>query len=183
MNSAVTILMSLVSLALIWWAVFWLYRDYRVDLFRQRLFERRDALFDAAAEGRLGFDDPVYGLMRAAANGCIRFAHLFNFAQFIVLAFESAWRKEDEPKFREIVSTLSSDLTADQKTLRDDYLAYMNGNILGHVILGSPILAVTAIAPMVMFFILRSCIGQLVRLLRTPLDRLDKLAYAAGDSQ
>jgi|SRR5882672_2427141 len=70
--TAVGTTLSLIGL----WALFhWLYRDYRVDLFRQRMFALRDELFDMAASGRIAFDNPAYGKLRDMLNGYIRFAH------------------------------------------------------------------------------------------------------------
>jgi len=70
--TALTTSLSLIAL----WALFhWLYRDYRVDLFRQRMFALRGQLFDMAASGRITFDNPAYGKVRGMLNGYIRFAH------------------------------------------------------------------------------------------------------------
>lgn len=55
--------------------VLFLWREHRVDAFRQRMFEIRDELFDFAAEGNISFDDPAYGSLRSLLNGYIRFAH------------------------------------------------------------------------------------------------------------
>ncbi|MBI1790616.1 MAG: hypothetical protein HYR60_24055 [Acidobacteria bacterium] len=52
-----------------------LWREYRIERFRQRIFQIRDELFDFAAEGNLSFDNPAYGALRASMNSMIRFAH------------------------------------------------------------------------------------------------------------
>jgi len=70
-----TVIATFVSLAGLWVLVFWLYRDYRVDLFRQELFQVRDELFDFAAQGQIPFDHPAYVGLREVFNGYIRFAH------------------------------------------------------------------------------------------------------------
>ena len=59
-----TALSTTLSLIALWALFHWLYRDYRVDLFRQRMFALRDQLFDIAASGRIAFDDPAYGKLR-----------------------------------------------------------------------------------------------------------------------
>ena len=69
--------------ALCWLLCFWLVRDYRLSMFRQRLFEVRDALFDAAVEGVVPFNHPAYGMARQFINGLIRFAHRLNTTTFI----------------------------------------------------------------------------------------------------
>ena len=73
-----TALSTTLSLLALWALFHWLYRDYRVDLFRQRMFTLRDQLFDIAASGRIAFDDPAYGKLRSMINGYIRFAHRIN---------------------------------------------------------------------------------------------------------
>lgn len=71
-GTAVATTLSLVG---IYWIAFWLYRDYRVDQFRQSLFAIRDELFDFAADGNIGFDHAVYRGLRELINRQIRFGH------------------------------------------------------------------------------------------------------------
>ena len=71
-SAAVAALGSYLSVLLIIVWFFWLYRDYRMDLLRQRLFTLRDELFDVARHGELSFDHPMYGLLRTTLNGFIR---------------------------------------------------------------------------------------------------------------
>ncbi|MEZ6072590.1 MAG: hypothetical protein R3C10_20595 [Pirellulales bacterium] len=66
---------SLVSLCFIWYLFFWLYRDYRLDRFRNNLFTLRDELFDLAADGEIAFDDDAYGILRSTINGTIQHGH------------------------------------------------------------------------------------------------------------
>ena len=84
----VDFLQILISLAvLIWfftgpWSSFW------VDTSRQRCFELRDRLFLFAADGGIGFDDPLYRHTREWLNACIARAHdvkLWNVMTFIVV--------------------------------------------------------------------------------------------------
>jgi hypothetical protein len=71
-------MMSGLSVLAIWVGFFWLYRDYEIDRYRQRLFELRDELWDYAAEGHVAFDNPAYRLIRIRINGLIRFAHMLS---------------------------------------------------------------------------------------------------------
>lgn len=74
------------AMVLIWffsdpWPSFW------VDMSRQRCFELRDRLFLLAADGRIGFDDPLYRRTREWLNACITHAHdmkLWNVTAFIL---------------------------------------------------------------------------------------------------
>jgi hypothetical protein len=71
--NATLALPALISLAMIWILIAWLYRDYRVDLFRARLFAIRGELFDLAASGAVPFNNPAYYTLRTMLNGFIRF--------------------------------------------------------------------------------------------------------------
>lgn len=82
---AVVISSGLSLLGLVW-LFFWPYRDYRRDLFRARLFAIRAELFDGAADGRIAFDHPAYGLLRSTLNGFLRFGHQFGTLRLIAMA-------------------------------------------------------------------------------------------------
>jgi hypothetical protein len=55
--------------------VFKLVPMYRVDVFRQSMFQLREELFDYAAAGHIRFNDPAYLLLRKLMNGFIRYGH------------------------------------------------------------------------------------------------------------
>jgi len=74
-DSVVTVLSSGLSLLGLACLYLWLYRDYRRDLLRTRLFAIRAELFDGAADGRLDFNHPAYGLLRGMLNGFLRSGH------------------------------------------------------------------------------------------------------------
>ena len=77
MTSVSIVLFSALSLMGLTILCFWLYRDYRLDLFRDRLFALRDELFDLAAAGKIDFNSQAYGMLRTTLNGFIRFSHRF----------------------------------------------------------------------------------------------------------
>lgn len=58
--------------------------ESRLDVFRQRVFAVRDELWDYAAAGNIGFDDPAYRLLRQSMNGIIRYAHQLTFFRVCV---------------------------------------------------------------------------------------------------
>ncbi|MCH7922565.1 MAG: hypothetical protein IH975_05990 [Nitrospinae bacterium] len=64
-----------VILLFVWVLWFECYQKYRVNSFRQTLFELREELFEYAAEGHIAFDNRAYLEMRYIINGLIRFAH------------------------------------------------------------------------------------------------------------
>ena len=72
-----------IALLLLWVLFFWLYRDYRLDLFRQRMFSLRDDLFDLADSGELPFNSKAYGMLRSVINGNIQFGHQLGFLELV----------------------------------------------------------------------------------------------------
>lgn len=75
MEYLVTSVVTALGLCLLAVLILFLWREHRVDVFRQRIFLIRDELFDLAADGSMSFDDPAYGSLRTLLNGYIRFAH------------------------------------------------------------------------------------------------------------
>ncbi len=67
----------------LWILFFWLYRDYRLDAFRQELFVLRDELFGLAVAGKLSFDSAAYGMLRSSINGNIQFGHRWGFLDIL----------------------------------------------------------------------------------------------------
>src|SRR6266540_2513914 len=72
------------SVSLIWFGYFNLFKRYTVDVFRQKMFELRDALFDEAASGTVAFDHPAYTILRYTMNGFLRFGHRISLFELIV---------------------------------------------------------------------------------------------------
>lgn len=112
--------LSLLGLAYLY---FWLYRDYRRDLLRTRLFKIRGELFDAAAKGRIDFDHPAYGLLRSTLNGFVRSGHRIGAWRLLMSAlFLDAKEVEELYQFRarwhKAVSTLSPDVRDWMEDLR-----------------------------------------------------------------
>lgn len=70
------------------------YRRYRVLVLRNSLFEARDALFAAAAQGKLSFDDPAYGMTRVLLNGMLRQADAFSVLHFVGMLLTRVWWSE-----------------------------------------------------------------------------------------
>lgn len=80
-----TVVSSIGALLGLWYLIFWRYRGYSVDAFRQDLFELRDDLFDAASNGLINFNHPAYGILRSTMNGFIRFGHRLTMGQFFFM--------------------------------------------------------------------------------------------------
>jgi hypothetical protein len=71
--------------------VFWnfLYKDYILDHFRQRVFELRAELFDMAAnpDCSINFNSDIYVLLRSIYNGSIRFGQSLSFSDLLLFGF------------------------------------------------------------------------------------------------
>lgn len=63
------------GLLFLWILFFWLYRDYRLDYFRQQLFALRDELFNMADNEQIPFDSTAYSMLRSMINGTIQYGH------------------------------------------------------------------------------------------------------------
>jgi hypothetical protein len=73
------VLQSLLCLAFLMPLLLKLWAGARLDSFRQEMFIVRDELFDYAASGKIGFDNPAYRLLRQLMNGFIRYGHQLTF--------------------------------------------------------------------------------------------------------
>lgn len=91
-----TMVLFFISIGMLCYLYFWLYKDYVVDSFRQSIFELRDRLFDEAHEGLIDFNHPAYCVLRRTMNGSIRFAHGLSLVS--VLTTSIFCKDEDESK-------------------------------------------------------------------------------------
>src|SRR5262249_49195809 len=105
---------SALSLFLLSILVLHLYRDYRVDLFRNRMFALRDSLFDFAAEGQIAFDHPAYGLHRTMLNGFIRFGERLSLSYAITGWWASRKHAEPGEIFKKRLAEAMHELTPKQ---------------------------------------------------------------------
>jgi hypothetical protein len=70
-----------------WILLFCCWRQYRIDLLRQKLFVLRDEVFDLAATGQMAFSDPHYVQTRQFLNAMIRYTHRITFTGAALAAF------------------------------------------------------------------------------------------------
>ena len=86
MSDSVNIAANLVGISLVFVLLYVAWPKAVVDSIRHRIFELRDGLFDAAAEGRIAFDDPAYVGFRAKANNWIRYCHELSWPRIAFLS-------------------------------------------------------------------------------------------------
>lgn len=189
MQTELTALSSLVSVMGLWCMIAWLYRDYRIDKFRQSAFALRDELFDYAYAGQLPFDHPAYGLLRSLMNGFIRFSHRLTFSQLIVSELLVA----DAPgvPFHTRWTHAIDDLPEETRHAVNCYLHRLNHLAIEHIVLGSALsLPLTfVLLPLAMVFAVRKAIAAAVgaavdRLagLRRRIEEIDTIAVTLGEA-
>ncbi len=74
------------SLSFLWFVYAFLWRELKVEMYRQRLFKIRDELFDFATDGNISYDHPAYIAIRLSTNSLIRYAHQICFTRYLAFA-------------------------------------------------------------------------------------------------
>jgi hypothetical protein len=125
------VLKSVIGLAVLWYFVFYLWRDYRLDSFREHLFSIRDRMFMYGAESNIGFDHPAYTTTRARANSLIRHAHQLTLTRFVVVMLTQPTM--DEKKARKQWERLIDDLPADVQAKMREFRLCISVATLQHI--------------------------------------------------
>jgi hypothetical protein len=143
------IVISLASLAFLWINLCWLYRSYRLDLFRQRMFAVRDRLFDMGISGEIAFDDPAYGMLRSTINGIIHNGHRCGlmdiFILFALCAFDKGFEAssaQHEKDWEAALSKLPIETRQKLTEIRNQALLW----VFDQIVFTSVLLLVTMIA-------------------------------------
>jgi|SRR5271170_302271 len=147
------VLESSICIAILSVVMLRLWRDARLDSFRQEMFVLRDQLFDYAAAGNVPFDDPAYRLLRQMMNGLIRYGHQISFFRFsMTVMIIKLSEQNSEPvwstKWELALSKLDKDSVRDQlKNFHEQAMLCMAKRL----VFGSPVLiaVVTIAAPFV----------------------------------
>jgi hypothetical protein len=78
-------LWTVLALFALWIAVYYLWPDFRNDVFREDIFSVRDAMFLYAAQGNISFDHPAYTILRDRMNGLLRHGHELTLARMALI--------------------------------------------------------------------------------------------------
>lgn len=104
-------LKSIVGLFALWFFVYYLWRDYRIDTFRDHVFSIRDRMFLYAAKGNIGFDHPVYTILRNRMNVLLRYGHAFTLTRmFLVLVSHDKLKTDSVVKWEAMVEELPEEV-------------------------------------------------------------------------
>lgn len=182
MSQSALVLLSLVSIAIIYLFLFWVYKDYRVDCFRQEMFTLRDGLFDEASNGFLEFESDSYGMLRSTINGFIRFGHRISLSHLLMTYFLLRGRpRSNSISFDQKLRESLKSLTVDEKEIILEYYQMMHFALVRHLVKGSPLLILTVIVPLVISITANKVLRSLIKTFRKPIDRLDSLACVEGE--
>src|ERR1700682_1355645 len=88
-------LKSIIGLFALWLFVYYLWRDYRLDAFRDDVFARRDQIFVFAAKGNIKFDHPAYTILRNRMNVLLRYGHAFTLTRLLLIRISHPLVKND----------------------------------------------------------------------------------------
>ena len=164
-----------IALTALWFLVFKLSHDYRIDALRDRLFAVRERLFDFAASGNVSFDNPAYTRLRTLINGLIRFAHRLTFTRFLLGISFMAWRGQTYEKtalveWENALSELPTEVAIELKSIRDEALVL----VVRHLVTGSPIMLIL-LAAFASWSVLTGITKQVLKAFTKQLPGLDIL--------
>ncbi len=132
-----------VTAALFWLSIFYIYRRFTVDVFRQKMFEVRDDFFDFAADGNIKFDHPAYKLLRTTMNGFLRYGHKISLFEVFVIAIctKKDLQKKNSISFDKRWIAATSGITPELKKQLDLFRVKMHRVLMIQLLMGSPFFA------------------------------------------
>ena len=177
-------LKSLLALTGLWCLFFWLYRDFRLDVFRQELFALRDQLFDLALTPSLDFNHPAYGTLRRTINGFIRFGHDLTLSRVLfLLFFEDRRRIKTDDSFEDRWGRVVTNLPTPVLHEMEEIVRSMHKVVIKHLVLSSPLLVVCMaglVIPTRFGIVGWFHMDRWIRRFDRPLERIDSIAVAYG---
>lgn len=145
---------AIVLLALTCGLTIYAWREAMTAWARQTIFEKRDAVFDLAASGHLGFNSPEYRAIRSSLEASIRFAHELTLTRMIVtrVAAQAIGFRKQESEMGIAIRAIEDEATRNEvtKLANEAHRA-----LLSMIILKSPLLMIAAILILAVSFFLR----------------------------
>lgn len=128
-------------------------RAVAVDHFRHEIFALRDDLFDRAAAGAIPFGHPAYGTLRSTMNGFLRWAERLRLLDAVLLlAFTRREDRVTANPFHARWKAATADLSASDRKWLESYRSRIRRVVIRYLVVGSPVLAVTLVIPLVLWF-------------------------------
>lgn len=176
-----------IYIALIWVGYFWLYRNFALDSFRQKMFALRDQLFDDASDGVISFEHPAYGILRGTMNGFIRFGHRLSFSDMLfsfIMTPKDDFNKLQQYSFDEKYEFFTRKLDIKTKERLDYYRYQMIFLVILYMFKTSIFLLILTSVFIIPIIILRlvqkSIIEAFKSVFRKPLENIEATAMALG---
>ena len=156
MNPYIDSLECLLALAALGFILYGPWQWVCTDYGRQILFEKREALFDFAHEGKIEFDSVEYQTLRLSLETLIRFSHEITVMKFLFLAWALKLQSKEEAKSNRIDQAINKITQRDtrheiHRLFREAHLV-----VVSMMIFKSPLLIIILISlsPFVVFGIL-----------------------------
>lgn len=171
------------SLAGIYVIVFWLFRSYQIDAFRQEMFALRDEWFDYSHNGGIPFDHPVYGSMRTIMNGYIQFAPRLDFGTLGLVAVMTPEERTRLADFaRGVMDASDTNLGDSERKAVSRFRQRMSRLVARHIFI-SPLGVVTVFPALIFVVVLRINIICARRLWAMWNRNIDLVAIAQRDTR
>lgn len=183
------ILLFLGSFLCLWFFLFVLYKDLAIDIFRQKMFELRDELFDEAANGVIEFNHPAYVVLRNTMNGFLRFGHKISLFEVLVTGVVlGSERLKMHKSFRQVWKEAETTLSPEQKKQMERYLLRLNELLLLQSFFGSPFFVGFLLFGFILMHLPGSIYGFIRRktfeimntFMQKPLEELESAAMSYG---
>ena len=168
-----------IALLSVWILFFKLFRTYRTDALRDRLFAVRQELFDYADGGGVGFDEPAYTKLRGLLNSLIRFAHHLTFTRFLLGLVWACWgdsdfKKQPIERWRLAMSKLPPESSGRLDEIHTGAVVL----VVRHLTTGSPLM-LSVLALFTLWSVIHGVTRFSLRLLAERLPGLDSLQEQA----
>lgn len=130
-------ILGLISLSLLLALLYGPWQHVCTDFARQIIFEKRDAIFDLAAAGKMDFNSESYKNIRLSLERLIRFAHVLTFPRFFFLRKFSPMVSMSTPRRIEVAIAAIEDL--ETRKLVTEYKLDCDRALLLMMLLKSPL--------------------------------------------
>ncbi len=125
------VLKSTLALLGLWFFLYYLWRDYRLDSFREDIFSVRDRMFLYAAQGNIDFDNPAYTILRNRMNIILRYGHVFTLTRLLLVRnVPKEFRDENLVRWEAAVLTLPETVQFEIRQFNLSCLIY----VLQHIV-------------------------------------------------
>ncbi len=150
----IDVLFCWISIMLIVFVLIPLYNKYRIDAFRQKLFQLRGELFDWANEGNISFDNSAYITLRERINMFIRFTHHITLIRLILVSIVLDDEENINKMFQEKLKGIED---RGQKKVIISYYRRLTAYTMKHIISSPACFSImVASAPFVIVILFRS---------------------------